>query len=115
MFVTLDAVRPVENKNGLSVKIVPDSDNAEGITGGNRSNPKWDEYVRGYKRKYQSHIRLIRKCIIENEMIGITGDQQNEWAFEFNDGVNLGFSWRAWGDLMQAIVNKKEGYMAYYM
>ncbi|KKN13197.1 hypothetical protein LCGC14_1008950 [marine sediment metagenome] len=115
MFVTLDAARQVKNKTGLSVNIVPYSDNTEGIMGGDSSNPKWDEYIRQYKRKYKPYIRLIRKYIIENKLIGITGDQQNEWAFEFSDGANLGFSWRAWGDLMQAIVNKREGYMTYYM
>ena len=36
-------------------------------------------------------------------------------SFVFSDKTALGFSWRAWGDLMSAIVGKNEGYMAYYM
>lgn len=108
-------MKPAKNKTGLSVEIVNCSDETEGIMGRDDSNPKWAEYVKEYKRKYQPHIRLIRKIIIENGIIGTTGQDQNSWAFKFSDETNIGFTWRAWGDLMQAIVNKQEGYMTYYM
>lgn len=87
------------------------------ISGGMNTNPTWDEYVDGYKEEYKQHLQLIKKAIEENGWIGITGeDQQNlKIAFRFSDDSYWSFTWRAWGDLMQAIVNKREGYMAYYM
>jgi len=87
------------------------------IMGGDNSNPTWDEYMEYVKDEYKEHFELIKKAIIDNGWIGMTGEgQQNEnISFKFSDGVHFGFSWRAWGDLMQAIVNKKEGYMTYYM
>lgn len=87
------------------------------LIGGDSSNPSWDEYVEGYKEEYREHIKLIRKAIEENGWVGYTGEDQEREniQFRFSDGSLWGFSWRAWGDLMQAIVNKKEGYMAYYM
>lgn len=115
MFITKDAVKEVSNKSGLSCRLVFNSEDYEGIMGGDSTSPMWSEYLRYWKVKYRPHIRLLRKFIIENGLIGTTGEDQNHWTFKFSDGVHLGFSWRAWGDLMQAIVNKKEGYMAYYM
>ena len=50
--MTLDGVKPVENKNGLSVSIVFDSDDTNPVMGGDSSNPTWDEYIRGYKCKF---------------------------------------------------------------
>jgi len=87
------------------------------LMGGDSSNPSWDEYVDGFKEEYRPHIKLIRKAIEDNGWIGLTGENQDNEniQFRFSDGSLWGFSWRAWGDLMQAIVNKKEGYMTYYM
>ena len=87
------------------------------IMGGDNSNPTWEEYVNDLKDEYKPHFEMIKKAIIDNGWIGMTGEQQQDEriSFKFSDGTHFGFSWRAWGDLMQAIVNKKEGYMTYYM
>jgi hypothetical protein len=64
----------------------------------------------------QPHMLLIRKSIEENELIGETGQSfANIHSFKFSDGEILEFTQRAWGDLMQAIVGQREGYMRYYL
>lgn len=85
--------------------------------GGDDSNPTWQEYIDGYKDEYKPHVLLIKKCIEENGLLRETGEgmQRLGVTFKFSDGQHWGFSWRAWGDLMQAIINKQEGYMEYYM
>lgn len=89
----------------------------QSFMGGDSSNPSWEEYVDGYKEEFRPHILLIKKCIEENGLLGETGEgMQNQGiSFRFSDGQHWGFSWRAWGDLMQSIIDKREGYMAYYM
>lgn len=81
------------------------------------TNPTWEEYLSDYHDKYHPHFELIKKHIEDNGLIGLTGEQKQDMdlSFKFSDGTHFGFTWRAWGDLMQAIVGKKEGYMAYYM
>jgi hypothetical protein len=41
-----------------------------------------------------------------------------DWAadhyLEFSDGRTLSFTFRAWGDFAQAVVNQREGYLSYY-
>jgi len=89
---------------------------AEPILGGDMSNPTWDEYLAGFKEEWQPHIKAVRKAIEEANYVGITAENFcNDHWFKFSDGKALSFSWRAWGDLMQAIVGKREGYMTYYM
>ena len=55
-----------------------------------------------------------KEAIIKHDLIGKKANEicNNIW-FEVG-GYALSFTWRAWGDLMQAIVDKKEGYMSYY-
>lgn len=86
------------------------------IFGGDPSNPTWEEYLAQWKDEAKPHIIAIRKAIEESEWMKASADQFcNNHRFECSDGVTYGFTWRAWGDLMQAIVGKREGYMAYYM
>jgi hypothetical protein len=110
----------VTNEKGLSVDIVigfvgPLLDKTHTILGGDSNNPTWQEYLDDYKDEFKPHIELIRKAIEANYMVGYTGQDADDLYFKFSDENVFGFSWRGWGDLMQAIVNKKEGYMAYYM
>ena len=112
--------KEVSNEAGLSVTIISSreltaEDKPNSFLGGDSSNPTWDEYLEDYKDEYKPHILLIKKSIEENHMIGYTGQDADDVYFKFSDGHIWGFTWRAWGDLMQSIVNKKEGYMAYYM
>lgn len=86
------------------------------IMGGDDRNLSWEDYVNDFKDEYKPHIILIKEAIEKLNWIGeVAGDKANDTSFKFSDGQVWGFSWRAWGDLMQAIVNKNEGYMKYYM
>lgn len=108
----------VANEAGLSLEIIkghPEDKEPEIFIGGDSSNPSWDEYLSKYRAEYQGHIMLMKQAIIENGLLGYTGQDAQEFYFQFSDGELWGFSWRAWGDLMSAIVDKREGYMAYYM
>ena len=77
------------------------------LMGGDMSNPSWKKYREGYDARFHPSRSVHYK------MTG--GDRANDWYFEFSDGSQWGFSWRAWGDLMQAVENKNKGYMEYYM
>jgi hypothetical protein len=113
-------MKTVTNENGLSLEIVTHYVQADGedyspMLGGDDSNPSWEEYLNDYKEEFKPHILLLKKSIEENDLVGYTGQDADDLYFKFSDGNVMGFSWRGWGDLMQAIVNKNEGYMAYYM
>jgi hypothetical protein len=112
--------KQVSNSQGLTLDIhigyqVQEGDNGNTIFGGDDTNPTWQEYLDGFKDEYVPHLLLIRQAIEENNLIGYTGQDADDLYFKFSDGHVWGFTWRGWGDLMQAIVGKKEGYMAYYM
>jgi hypothetical protein len=112
--------KSVSNEAGLSVQIMgwlsPGEKNVFTMIGGNSRNLTWDEYLNQFKEDYQPHVLIIWKSIEENSLIGETGQSfANDHSFQFSDGEIWTFTWRAWGDLMQAIVNKREGYIAYYM
>lgn len=111
----------------LSVSIVKEKKDPEGnvildknqiiIMGGDPRNPTYEEFLSEYKESMQERFKLIRKHLEENNMVGLTADKMEEIGdlFVFSDGVKLGFTWRGWGDFMQAIVGEREGYMKYYM
>lgn len=100
----------------LTVEVSSKAEKYEPIMGGDDSNPTWDEYVGNWLPEFQPHINLIKDKIKELGWVGETAEHKaNDTCFKFSDGECWGFSWRAWGDLMQAIVNKKEGYIKYYM
>lgn len=108
----------VSNENGLSVQIVrthEEDDKYEVLMGGDRRNLSWKNYFDEVKDHYKPHFELIKKSIIENGLVGETGQFADDLIFKFSDGFSLGFTWRGWGDLMSAIVDKNEGYMTYYM
>lgn len=86
------------------------------IGGGDDRNPTWEEYLDEVKDEYKQHFIAIRECIEKSEFYRATGETfSNTHYFLFSDGITCSFSFRAWGDLMQAIVGKREGYMTYYM
>ena len=91
-------------------------ENAHIIGGGLPNNPNWDEYLSDYTPEWHPHIIAIRNAIEKSSFMRATGEQFcNDHYFKLSDGSCWGFTWRAWGDLMQAIINKREGYMNYYM
>jgi hypothetical protein len=109
------------NETGLTLEVVSKLNEDESpdytpIMGGDNSNPTWEEYMDGVMDDYKPHFLLIREVIEANGWVGKTAEElSNDTSFKFSDGQHYGFSWRAWGDLMQVIVDKREGYMTYYM
>lgn len=114
-----------ETKEGLTVELIygevrvwflagSDEDGWMSISGGDDSNPTWQEYIDALMPEYKLHFELIRQLI---ENYGWKGqcaqDTSNCHYFKFSDGHKVCFSWRAWGDLMQAIVGEREGYLTY--
>lgn len=84
------------------------------IAGGNSYNPTWPQYLLGYNRQSRKYFSCIRQYIIDFNLLGTPGSAMNDNYFEFSDSTIIAFTWRAWGDLMQAIVGKREGYINYY-
>lgn len=112
----MEAIK-IKNDAGLELTVTtvrPKNYNL--IMGGMVTSPSWKEYLSEYKDEYKPHLELVKKAIEELGWVGETAEHKaNQWFFVFSDGTAFGFSWRAWGDLMSAIVDKNEGYMAYYM
>lgn len=77
--------------------------------------PSWEEYLKGFKKEYQPYILAIREAVKDADLLGIPANRIADtiW-FECSDGIAIAFSWRAWGDLIQSIRNKQEGYMVFY-
>lgn len=110
--------KEIKENNKLTVDILLNSkEEAKVVMGGDSRNPSWEEYLNDFKEGFQPHFILIKEALEKSEYMGITGEDKQKLgiSFKFSDGQHWTFSWRAWGDLMQAIVNKKEGYMKYYM
>jgi hypothetical protein len=78
-----------------------------------KRNPVWNEYVQCMSG-YPIEMLLIRKAIEEAGLVGTTADKVENDIWFLIDDKAIAFSWKAWGDLMQAIVGKREGYMRYY-
>lgn len=108
----------VSNESGLSVTILEgnyDHLDPQIMLGGNPDCPTWEEYLRKWKDEFKPHVLLLKKAIEENGLVGQTGEDAEVFTFQFSDGQTWCFSWRGWGDLMSAIVDKQEGYLKYYM
>ena len=105
---------------GLEMGIVDSDDvyfDMEVISGGDNTNPSWEQYLSEIVSfEHRTHFLLIKEAIIVNDWVDVCADvAANRLNFCFDDDINIGFTWRAWGDLMQSIVGKQEGYMKYYM
>ena len=86
------------------------------LMGGDPSDPTWEEYIAEYNDDFRPCLEAVRRAIEAAGIVGVTADRFcNDNYFRLSNGRTVSFSWRAWGDLMQAIVGKREGYMAYYM
>ncbi len=85
--------------------------------GGNPTPQRWVKYLNQWIRPLRPYIIAIKNEIIEKGLLGTTAEIAcNEYMFTFGDNAPaIAFSWRAWGDLMDAIIGTKRGYMAYYM
>ena len=90
-------------------------DYIKSISGVNTFHPSWDEYLDLMPGYMVVHLHLLKKGIIALGWYGKTASEITDtWNFYFSDGRILNFTNRAWGDLMSAIVNKREGFEAYY-
>ncbi len=83
------------------------------VSGG--SDCIWSEFIQQFPEVIQPYIMEIRKEIVKTELIKLTGQDMNNTVFEFIDGVTFLFSWRAWGEMVQAIGYQRDGYMEHYM
>lgn len=85
------------------------------VSGGDLSKPIWSEYIESYPKTIQPYVLEIRKVIEHNNWHSKTGEDMNMTLFEFLDGVTFVFTWRAWGDLIQALHYQREGFYKHYM
>ena len=84
--------------------------------GGIDPAPSFKEYLDRYKEEYQPQILAIKKAVEEADLLNTAASEiANKIWFELSDDTAQAFTWRAWGDLIQSIRNKREGYMAFYM
>ena len=86
------------------------------LWGGMSDPPSWDEYLEVHDVPVE-HMRAIRNAIIDEGLVNTTAENIcNDIVLSIPaDLVYYGFTWRGWGDLIQAIHDKREGYMEYYM
>ena len=119
----MDAIR-IKNDAGLELVVTTDDQDDWGTVGGGNeeipwwsdNQPSWSEYLAATEAEYRPHLKLIKRAIEELGWVGETADRKaNDWWFVFSDGVVSGYTWRAWGGLMAAIVDRREGYLTYYM
>jgi poly-D-alanine transfer protein DltD len=101
----------------ITAKVVRrERDSDEVLIGGDPINPTWEEYLNGFNENFRPFLIAIRKTIEDEGLVGtLASNFCNDHVFELSDGRTVSFSWRGWGDLMQSIVGKREGYMRYYM
>ena len=85
------------------------------VNGGDSNNPIWGEYLQSFPKTIQPYLMEIRKMVEKNHWENKTGEDMNMTLFEFIDGVTFGFTWRGWGDFIQAINYQRDGYLKHYM
>lgn len=102
----------------LTVKVVQDDQDEQQVvvSGGRSDNPTLEEYINELSDEWKPKIQVLADFIKNSEYYKMTADRFcNDNHFRFSDGREIAFTWRGWGDFMQAVVNEREGYMAYYM
>lgn len=112
----MDAIK-IKNEAGLQLTVTTvHPENYIPIMGGMDTSPSWEEYSSDYMDEFKPHLQLVKEAIEKLGWVGETAEHKaNQYCFVFSDATAWGYSWRAWGDLMSAIVGKHEGYMQYYM
>lgn len=80
------------------------------VCGGDPSSPSWEDYAAQWKEP--DLLEALREAATG---LDLYGEDMDDGYFRLSDGRAIGFSWRGWGDFRQALENKREGYMTYYM
>jgi len=84
--------------------------------GGDKRNPTWGEYIEKWPDHEREEIEAIRSAVEASAFRRSTAANFcNGHFFELSNGHTVRFTWRAWGDLIQAMEGKREGYLAYYI
>ena len=85
------------------------------IISGGQDSMTWGQWQNQFTDEYKLYWETLKQKLIEENLVGKTGEWQNNLLFKFSNGKTFGFTWRGWGDFMAAIVGKGENYMQYYM
>jgi len=94
----------------------PFSDKTFIVEGGFLDDPPlFNEYLNLFNKPIKPYIIALKKEIETTNLINLYGNEIQEYMFLFEDGVMFFFTFRGWGELVQAIKNKQEGYLTYYM
>ena len=83
--------------------------------GGFDPAPDWDEFLAQYPNEYFPYLIKAKEWVKgQDPWIGGSEFAACNYLY-FSDGVSLMFSWRAWGDFLQAVAGRREGYLEYYL
>ena len=85
------------------------------LWGGFEPAPSWDEYVAEFGDSLAPQLEAARTWLMaRGEPYPSASEWCNDHFLRFSDGITISFTWRAWGDFVQAVVGKREGYVTYY-
>mgnify|MGYP003419624009 FL=1 len=103
------------------------TDEAISLIGGWTGTPvSWREYRKALPRKHRKVFDKFRKVVLNDPTLFKKGAmnvnyERGNLSFEVSvrrflkkKMVRLSFTFRAWGDLMSAVADEREGYLAYY-
>ncbi len=94
---------------------LPGIDKAFYPLGGFDPPPDWDEYVAEYHENLRPYLETARQWLLaKDEWPGASDFAACEFLL-FSDGIGMVFSWRAFGDFLQAVAGRREGYLEYYL
>ena len=92
-----------------------DDENHVSLWGGFDPPPSWAEYFDEYEDDLRPYLGAARRWLTAR---GAPYPAASRWCndhyLRFSDGTTMSFTWRAWGDFVQAGVGEQEGYMTYY-
>jgi len=83
--------------------------------GGFEPSPNWAEYVLQYDEDLWPYLEAARQWALGLEAWPGASDFAGENYLAFSDGGSIVFSWRAFGDFLQAVAGRREGYLEYYL
>lgn len=94
---------------------LPGFDEAFYPLGGFDPAPDWEEYLAQYDGQLHPYLEVAKIWALSLREWPGASDFAAENFLEFSDGVGMVFSWRSFGDFLQAVAGKREGYLEYYI